>query len=187
MVFIQLFFAFLQIGAFSFGGGYAAMPLIKAQVIDAYGWMTIADFTDLVTIAEMTPGPIAINAATFVGNQVAGIPGAAVATAGVILPSCILVTGLAFLYSRYRSLTLMQGILRSLRPAVVALIFAAGLSILIPTVFTDGSIRFAFDNINFFHILCFVGALIALRRYKVGPIKVMIGCGIAELLFTALI
>ncbi len=187
MVFLQLFFAFLQIGAFSFGGGYAAMPLIKAQVIDTYGWMTISDFTDLVTIAEMTPGPIAINAATFVGNQVAGIPGAAVATAGVILPSCILVTGLAYLYSRYRNLTLMQGILRSLRPAVVALIFAAGLSILIPTIFTDGSIRFASDNISLFHILCFAGALIALRRYKIGPIKVMIGCGIAELLFTALL
>lgn len=187
MVFLQLFFAFLQIGAFSFGGGYAAMSLIKAQVIDTYGWMTISDFTDLVTIAEMTPGPIAINAATFVGNQVAGIPGAAVATAGVILPSCILVTGLAYLYSRYRNLTLMQGILRSLRPAVVALIFAAGLSILIPTIFTDGSIRFASDNISLFHILCFAGALIALRRYKIGPIKVMIGCGIAELLFTALL
>ena len=187
MVFLQLFFAFLQIGAFSFGGGYAAMPLIKAQVIDTYSWMTITDFTDLVTIAEMTPGPIAINAATFVGNQVAGIPGAAVATFGVILPSCILVTELAFLYSRYRSLSLMQGILRSLRPAVVALIFAAGLSILIPTIFTDGLIRFSFDNINFFHILCFIGALIALRMYKVGPIKVMIGCGIAELLFTSLI
>jgi chromate transporter len=81
----------------------------------------------------------------------------------------------------------MQGVLRSLRPAVVAMIFAAGLSILIPTIFTDGSIRLAADNIHFFHILCFVGALIALRRYKVGPIKVMIGCGIAELLFTALI
>ena len=187
MVFIQLFFAFLQIGAFSFGGGYAAMPLIKPQVIDTYGWMTITDFKDLVTIAEMTPGPIAINAATFVGNQVAGIPGAAVATVGVILPSCILVTGLAFLYSRYRNLSLMQGILRSLRPAVVALIFAAGLSILIPTIFTDGSVRIAFDNISFFHVLYFVGALIALRRYKIGPIKVMIGCGIAELLFTALL
>ena len=95
MKFIQLFLAFLQIGAFSFGGGYAAMPLIKAQVIDRYAWLTMADFTDLVTIAEMTPGPIAVNSATFVGNQVAGIPGAIVATFGVILPSCIFVTGLA--------------------------------------------------------------------------------------------
>lgn len=72
------------------------MPLIQAQVIDKHGWLTISDFTDLVTIAEMTPGPIAINSATFVGNQVAGIPGVLAATVGVILPSCIFVTGLPF-------------------------------------------------------------------------------------------
>ena len=89
MIYIELFLAFLQIGAFSFGGGYAAMPLIQAQVIDKYGWLTISDFTDLITISQMTPGPIAINSATFVGNQIAGIPGAIVATFGCILPSCI--------------------------------------------------------------------------------------------------
>ena len=80
MIYLQLFLAFLQIGAFSFGGGYAPMPLIQAQVIDKYGWLTVADFTDLITISQMTPGPIAINSATFVGNQIAGIPGALVAT-----------------------------------------------------------------------------------------------------------
>ena len=89
------------------------MPLIQAQVIDRYGWLTMSDFTDLVTIAEMTPGPIAVNSATFVGNQVAGIPGALVATTGVILPSCIFVTGLAWLYKKYRNLVLLQGILQS--------------------------------------------------------------------------
>ena len=94
MIYLQLFLAFLQIGAFSFGGGYAAMPLIQAQVIDKYGWLTVADFTDLITISQMTPGPIAINSATFVGNQIAGIPGALVATLGCILPSCLFVTAL---------------------------------------------------------------------------------------------
>ena len=93
MTFLQLFLAFLQIGAFSFGGGYAAMPLIQDQVVTKYGWLTQTDFADLVTISEMTPGPIAINAATFVGNQVAGIPGALVATFGFILPSCVFVIG----------------------------------------------------------------------------------------------
>ena len=92
MIYLQLFFAFMQIGAFSFGGGYAAMPLIESQVIDRYGWLTRADFADLVTIAEMTPGPIAINAATFVGNLTAGIPGALCATTGLILPPCIFAT-----------------------------------------------------------------------------------------------
>ena len=108
MICLQLFLAFLQIGAFSFGGGYAAMPLIEEQVISTYHWMTMADFSDLVTIAEMTPGPIAVNAATFVGNQAAGIPGALIATLGVILPSCIFVTVLAWVYKKYRKLSMVQ-------------------------------------------------------------------------------
>ena len=89
MIYFQLFLAFLQIGAFSFGGGYAAMPLIQAQVIEKYHWLTLNDFTNLITIAEMTPGPIAVNSSTFVGNQVAGIPGAIVATIGCILPASL--------------------------------------------------------------------------------------------------
>lgn len=105
---LQLFLSFLQIGAFSFGGGYAAMPLIQEQVVTVHGWLTLADFTDLVTISQMTPGPIAINAATFTGNQIAGIPGALAATVGVILPSCVFVTLLAYLYVRYRGLAILQ-------------------------------------------------------------------------------
>ena len=87
MIYLQLFLSFLQIGAFSFGGGYAAMPLIQEQVVLQHSWLTMDSFSNLVTIAEMTPGPIAVNAATFVGTQIAGIPGAIVATLGCILPS----------------------------------------------------------------------------------------------------
>ena len=75
MIYFQLFLSFLQIGAFSFGGGYAAMPLIQNQVVTLHGWLNLAEFTDLVTISQMTPGPIAINAATFVGTRIAGTPG----------------------------------------------------------------------------------------------------------------
>lgn len=181
MIYLQLFLAFLQIGAFSFGGGYAAMPLIKAQVIDTYHWLTIADFTDLVTIAEMTPGPIAVNSATFVGTQIAGVGGALVATAGVILPSCLFVTGLAFLYKKYRNLTIMQGVLGALRPAVVSMIFAAGLTILIPAIFESGAISFAAGNINVRACVYFIAALVLLRKFKIGAIQVMVGCGVAEL------
>ena len=91
MIYLQLFLSFLQIGAFSFGGGYAAMPLIQSQVVDSHKWLSMAEFTNLITISQMTPGPIAVNSATFVGLKVAGLGGAAVATAGCILPSCILV------------------------------------------------------------------------------------------------
>lgn len=181
MIYWQLFLAFLQIGAFSFGGGYAAMPLIQAQVIEKYGWLSQSDFADLVTIAEMTPGPIAVNSATFVGNLVAGIPGALCATLGVILPSCIFVTVLAYLYTKYRNLSLMQGILQSLRPAVVAMIFTAGLKILIPAVFPQGILPFSAASVNWRSAVYFIVALVFLRKFKMGPIKVMVGCGIAEL------
>ena len=186
MIYLQLFLAFLQIGAFSFGGGYAAMPLIQSQVVTKHSWITISDFTDLVTIAEMTPGPIAVNAATFVGNQVAGIPGALVSTIGVVLPSCIFVTTLAWLYRKYRSLTLMQGILQSLRPAVVAMIFVAGITILLPALFVSGTIYFGEGNLQLRPALIFIAALICLRSLKLNPIMVMVGCGVIELLFRCL-
>ena len=130
MIYVQLFLSFLQIGMFSFGGGYAAMPLIQGQVVTGHGWLTMSEFTDLITISQMTPGPIAVNSATFVGLKIAGIPGAIVATAGCILPSCIIVTILAKLYLKYRTMDLLQGVLKSLRPAVVAMIASAGILIL---------------------------------------------------------
>ena len=176
MIYFQLFFAFLQIGAFSFGGGYAAMPLIQAQVIDKYHWLTLNDFTNLITIAEMTPGPIAVNSSTFVGNQVAGIPGALIATLGCILPSCIFVTILAKLYAKHRNL-------ESLRPAVVAMILTAGITILIPTFFLDGSISTTGGNLQLRYLIYFFTALFFLRKVKIDPIKVMVSCGFAEVLY----
>ncbi len=181
---LQLFFAFLQVGAFSFGGGYAAMPLIQAQVIEKYGWLTNSDFADLVTIAEMTPGPIAVNSATFVGNQIAGIPGALVATLGVILPSCIVVTLLAYLYTKYRDLPVLQDALAALRPAVVAMIFSAGLIILIPTIFTSGSFNLDPADFRVGLFALFAVALFILRKFKTNPILVMVGCGVVQLIYT---
>ena len=130
MIYLQLFFSFLQIGMFSFGGGYAAMPLIQGQVVKAHAWLSMAEFTDLITISQMTPGPIAVNSATFVGLKIAGVFGAFAATLGCILPSCIIVTIIARLYLKYRKLSMLQGVLKSLRPAVVAMIGAAGISVL---------------------------------------------------------
>lgn len=183
MIYLKLFWAFLQIGAFSFGGGYAAMPLIQAQVIDQYGWLTVSDFTDLVTISQMTPGPIAINSATFVGNQIAGIPGALAATIGCILPSCIFVTALAWIYTRYRNLSILQGILESLRPAVVAMIFTAGLTILVPAIFRNSRITFQDGNFQIRPFLYFIAAMFCLRKWKLDPIAAMVLCGVAEVIY----
>ena len=152
MIYIQLFLSFLQIGLFSFGGGYAAMPLIQGQVVTTHQWLSMSEFTDLITISQMTPGPIAVNSATFVGIKIAGIGGAFAATAGCIFPSCIIVTVIARLYLKYRNMDLLQGVLQSLRPAVVAMIASAGVSILV-TAFWENADKITILNTNW--TLCY--------------------------------
>ena len=131
MIYLELLWSFFQIGLFSIGGGYAAMPLIQNQVVDVHPWMTMTQFADIMAIAEMTPGPIAVNAATFVGIQVAGIPGAVIATFGCILPSCLIVMTLAYIYYHFRGLKMVHGILAGFFHAVVAIIASAGISLVI--------------------------------------------------------
>lgn len=173
---LKLFFSFLQIGAFSFGGGYAAIPLIQGQVVDTNGWMTMAEFTDLVTISEMTPGPIAINSATFVGIRVAGLPGALAATIGCVLPSCIIVILIARLYLKYRNMSLLQDVLQTLRPAVVAMIASAGVSILI-SAFWGSRAAIALAGTQWHLVAIFVVCLVLLQKFKVNPILVMVSAG----------
>lgn len=179
MIYLQLFLSFLQVGMFSIGGGYAAMPLIQNQVVTSHNWLTMNEFTDLITIAEMTPGPIAVNSATFVGVRIAGIPGAVIATFGCILPSCLIVSILAYVYFRYKSMPGLQCVLASLRPAVVALIASAGLSILELVVFQGKSVDLT--NINWIGVVLFLAAFIVLRKWKWNPILVMCCCGIIGL------
>lgn len=178
MILIQLFWSFFQIGMFSIGGGMAALPLIQNQVVNLNHWMTLTEFTDLITIAEMTPGPIAINAATFVGNRIAGIPGAIIATIGSILPSCIIVSILAWIYFKYRELAVIQGVLSGLRPTIVALIASAGLSILMLAVWGEGGFSLNPAFINFTSVIIFAAALFILRKWKVKPIYIMLGSGL---------
>ena len=185
MIYLQLFLSFLQIGALSFGGGYAAMPLIQEQVVTLHGWLSMEAFTDLVTIAEMTPGPIAVNSATFVGTQIAGPGGAVVATLGCILPSCIIVTLLAYIYTRYRNMSLLQGTLASLRPAVVAMIAKAGVTILVSSFFINGALELFRENICIRMVVFFTAALVLLRKFKMNPILVMVLCGVAHMVFCA--
>lgn len=177
MIYFNLFWSFFQIGLFSIGGGYAALPLIREQIVEKHAWLTMAAFTDVVTIAEMTPGPIAINAATFVGTQVGGIAGALVATFGCVLPSCVIVILLAWLYRKYRSLTLMQGILSGLRPAVVGLIGAAGASILVLALWNGGLMAFSFAALEPISLCLFAAALFVLRKWNVNPTFIIFGAG----------
>ena len=148
MIYLELLWSFFQIVLFSIGGGYAAMPLIQNQVVAVYPWLSMTQFADIMTIAEMTPGPIAINSATFVGIQVAGIPGAIIATIGCILPSCVIVITLAYIYYRFRGLSMVQGVLAGLRPAVVAIIASAGITLVIMAFYGERILPVDLSGIN---------------------------------------
>ena len=178
MIYIQLLWSFIQIGLFSIGGGYASLPLIEHQVVDVHGWLTASQLTDIVTISQMTPGPIALNAATFVGTRIGGLPGAIVATLGCVLPSCIIVLALAWVYTKYKDLGLLRGILAGLRPAVVALIASAGLTILISALFVNDVLPHALSDVDGIAVVLFVLSLVILRKWKPDPILVMVGSGV---------
>ena len=173
-IYLQLFISFVQIGALGFGGGYAAMPLIQQQVTENRSWLTLTQFADIMAIAEMTPGPIAINSATFVGIRVAGIPGALVATFGCVLPSCVIVTLLAWVYYRYKGLSLVQDMLACLRPAVVAMIASAGISLFILALFGQGG---GLVDLNYVAAVVFILGFLLLRLKKPNPIWIMAGSG----------
>ena len=178
---MQLFLSFLQIGLLSIGGGYAAIPLIQEQTVLLRGWLTAEQFMDLATIAEMTPGPIGINGATFVGLKVAGLPGAIMATLGFILPSIVIVSFLALIYRRYRALPMLQSVLSSLRPAVIALIAAAGINMLLQVTF-GGRANILPATIRWADVILFIVSFIILRNKRLSPILVMAMCGAAGLL-----
>lgn len=173
-----------MIGLFSFGGGYAALPLIQRQVVELNGWLSMTQFTDVVTISQMTPGPIALNSATFVGIQIAGLPGALVSTLGCILPSCVVCLTLAWFYYKYRNLSLVKGVLQGLRPAVVALIASSGLSILLRALALGADLLGGVDLIA---VPLFLAALFVLRKWKPNPIWVMAGSGVVGLVAYSLV
>lgn len=178
MIYLELFWSFFQIGLFSIGGGYAAMPLIQNQVVDIHPWLSMTQFADIMTIAEMTPGPIAINAATFVGIQVAGLPGAVVATMGCVFPSSVIVMILASIYYRYRGLNIVQGVLGGIRPAVIAMIASAGISLFILAVYGQRTLPANIGSFDIWAVLIFIVAFLCLRIRKMNPIWVMAGSGV---------
>lgn len=175
MVYLNLFWSFFQIGLFSIGGGYAAMPLIQNRVVDVHHWLTMTEFADIMTIAEMTPGPIAINSATFVGIQVGGILGAVISTLGCVVPSSIIVMILANIYYHFRGLDMVQGVLGGLRPAVIAMIASAGIS-LFQMAICKAELSQSVE-IDFLAIGIFLAAFLTLRIKKSNPIHVMVVCG----------
>ncbi len=186
MLIWKLFFSFMQVGLFSVGGGYAAIPLIQEQIVNVYGLMTLEEFSDLITVAEMTPGPISINSATFVGMRLAGIPGVIICSIGCIIPSFCICLTLAFFYYKYRTVSGVQVVLGSLRPAVVALIGSAGASILMLGLFQAELGSIVLSDIRYVELGIFVAALFILRKFKVSAVTIILGSGVIGTVIYAL-
>ena len=175
MIYLELFLSFLQVGLFSVGGGYAAMPIIQSSVVEKYGWLTMSEFTDLITIAEMTPGPIAINSATYVGYTVGmqsgsvwyGILGSVIATFAVCLPSMTLMILVARYIARLKGNPLVSGAMRGLRPVVIGMIGAAALLLMFPQDAGDASF------IDFWSWILF-GGVLAGSYFKLNPILLIV-------------
>ena len=137
MIFLELFLTFLKIGAFTFGGGYAMIPLIRSETISR-GWITEAQFTEFIAVSESTPGPLAVNIATYIGSDVAGIAGAACATLGIIFPSFVIILIVARSFELFKENKYVKNAMTGIRSAVIALIAAALLSIGITVFFPSG-------------------------------------------------
>lgn len=173
-----LFVSFIQVGLFSVGGGYAAIPLIQEQIVNTHQMMTMSEFTDLITIAEMTPGPISINSATFVGQRVYGTIGAIVCTIGAIIPAFIICLALAYFYYKYKNFSGVQTVLGALRPAVVALIASAGASILVLALFNTDFTQAKFSQFRWLELGLFIAGFYILRKKKPSAVSVILGTGV---------
>ena len=181
MILLELFLGFLQVGMFTFGGGYASLPLIRQQIVEK-GWMTYSEFMDLLAISEMTPGPLSINAATFVGFKTGGIAGAFVAVFAFVLPSIVVVSLLAYLYRRYNELPVIQNALYAIRPAATGLIISAAVGILIAALFNkelSGLAGVTLSDISLIALALTGAGLVLLRFLKAPMILVIAVCGAA--------
>jgi chromate transporter len=180
MIYLRLFASFCITGLLSFGGGYAALPLIQEQCVEINHWLSAAEFSDLLTISQITPGPIAINAAAFAGMKAAGIIGSAVASAGFVLPPFIIVTLLFWVYKRYGHIRLVQDILNGFKPATAALVAAAAINIVMESLYAGEGPSLSAPDI--FSAALMIAAFIALRKWKPGAILTILACGVLGIL-----
>lgn len=187
MIYLQLFISFFQIGLFSFGGGYAILPMIQQQVVQLHQWITPSELTDMVVISQMTPGPVAINTATFVGTKIAGPFGGVIATFGCVFPSAILVTALSFYFFKNRSMGFVQDALNGIRPAVVAMIAVAAVDLVKSALLDNTGLPsinlYSFLNLNFFALVLLLAALALLIKKKMGVMTSMAASGVLGLIF----
>ena len=180
MIYLQLFYTFFKIGLFGFGGGYAMLSMIQGEVVTRYEWVSTQEFTDIVAISQSTPGPIGINAATYVGFTATGsIWGSVIATFAVVLPSFILMLTISKFFLKYQKHPAVEAVFSGLRPAVVGLLASAALVLMNVENFgspTDDTYTFVIS------IIIFLVAFIGTKKYHANPILMIIACGIAGLI-----
>lgn len=181
MIYLELFITFLKIGTFTFGGGYAMLPLIQSEVI-AHGWLTNEEMIDFIAISESTPGPFAVNISTYVGSMTAGFCGALLATLGVVLPSFIIILIIAKFFMMFQQNRIVQGALYGLKPAVVGLIGAAVFSVLQTVFFQQGISLDLLSNSSFWLSVGLTAILVLLAFKKIHPIIIIIISGIVGIL-----
>ena len=173
MIYLQLLWVFVKIGILGFGGGYAMLSLIQHEVVDTYGWMSTTDFADMVAISQMTPGPISINMATYVGYTTGGFAGSLLASFALCLPSIIMVYLIIRLFLSKKNNSLMDNTLKALKPIIAGLIFAAGVSMMNAKNFVE--IGKGENNISI--VIC-VLAFIASYFFKANPILLIVISGV---------
>ena len=186
MIYLELLITFSKIGLFCFGGGYGMIPIIEREIV-AHNWLTSQEFVNIISVSEMTPGPIAINTATFVGYKIGGNPGGALATIGVVLPSLILILGISHFLSKFQHHPIIKETIYGIRPVVLALIIQATIFVAKNTFFKKGIniktlLNFGADShfleiINPVTIAITVVSLIILLVPKIHPILVILAAG----------
>ena len=174
---IELFLVFLQLGLFGIGGGLVSVSILMQQVVTERQWLTAETFNDLIAIAESTPGPIVVNSATFVGMQLGGLTGAIVATVASVIPGFLIALGISLLYRRYRNLSPIQGAMDGLRPVVIALIFVGGLKVMKNALFDSGILTLV--GLDWLSAVMLVLTIVVLRKWKLNPVIVILGGGLA--------
>lgn len=172
MIYLELFWTFFKIGAFTFGGGYAMLPLIQAEVL-AHGWMESAELVNFVAVSESTPGPFAVNVSTYVGTELAGLPGGIAATLGVVLPSFLIILIVARCFAAFQENKLVKGCMAGLKPAVIGLIGAAVVSVGKTVFFPDGFDLMVVSGHSFWVSLTVFIVMIFLAFRKVHPILII--------------
>ena len=185
MILWELYVSFFLVGVVCVGGGYASVPLIQKQAIDIHGWLTVQEFVDIFAISQMTPGPIGINAATFVGQKVAGFLGAIAATAGFVSPSIIILTFLTYLLQKYGNLGGVKGVLNGLRPAVVALIGGAALVFTVMSLFGAVNFNIKPSDLRYLNVIVMICAYIMVKKKICGVIQTLFFSGIIGLVLNS--